>query len=338
MRVFVTGGAGYIGSHTCVALAKAGHDVVIYDNLCNANVRVLDRLFRITGEKPAFVEGDVRDGALVEKTLRETKSEAIIHFAGLKAVGESVEKPLDYYDNNVIGTIRIAEAMRAAGVRRIVFSSSATVYGVPQSLPLVETHPLSAINPYGQTKLMSEYILQDFARANPGFCVGLLRYFNPIGAHESGLIGEDPKGIPNNLVPYMTQVAVGRRPFLQIWGNDYDTPDGTGVRDYVHVVDLAMGHVRALEALAREEQSFVVNLGTGRGASVLEVLRAMEKASGRDIPHRFAPRRAGDAAACYAAVEKAERLLHWKAERDLEQMCRDSWAWQSQNPNGYRDA
>ncbi len=336
MNVFVTGGAGYIGSHTCVELLKQGHKVVIYDNLCNASPDVIDRIEAITGQRPVFVEGDVRDRALVEKTLRAEACEAVIHFAGLKAVGESEQKPLMYYDNNVVGTLRLAEAMQAADVRFIIFSSSATVYGTPVFLPYTEQHPLSAINTYGHTKLVAEGLLQNFAKAWPASAIGLLRYFNPVGAHESGLIGEDPKGIPNNLMPYVTQVAVGKRPFLNVWGGDYDTPDGTGVRDYVHVVDLARGHVCALEKLIKDQKSFAVNLGTGQGSSVLDVIKAFEQASGRKIPYQIAPRRAGDLPSYYADASYAATLLGWRAEKDLAAMCRDSWNWQSKNPNGYQ--
>jgi len=335
MIVFVTGGAGYIGSHTCVELIKAGHTPVIFDNLSNAKIGVLARIEQITGKKPVFVQGDVRDRTQMESALREHKCDSIIHFAGLKAVGESVEKPLAYFDNNIVGTLRVLEAMQSTQVKRLIFSSSATVYGMPQTLPLDEEHPLSAISPYGRTKLTAEGMISDFLTAQPTACAGILRYFNPVGADESGLIGEDPAGIPNNLMPFIAQVAVGKREHLNVWGNDYDTPDGTGVRDYVHVVDLALGHIAALEKLAEKGESLTVNLGTGRGYSVLDLVKAFEKASGRPIPIKIAPRRAGDAASCYADPSKAERLLGWKAQKDLAQMCQDSWNWQQKNPNGY---
>lgn len=335
MIVFVTGGAGYIGSHTCVELLKAGHQPVIFDNLSNAKRGVLARIEQIAGKKPLFVEGDVRDRAKVEATLREHQCQSVIHFAGLKAVGESVEKPLEYYDNNVVGTLRILEAMRATGVPHIIFSSSATVYGVPNALPLDETHALSSINPYGRTKLVAEELIRDFLVANTHFQAGILRYFNPVGADESGLIGEDPRGIPNNLMPYVAQVAAGKREYLNVWGDDYDTPDGTGVRDYIHVVDLAQGHLCALEKLASTPESFTVNLGTGRGYSVLEVARLFEEASGRPVPYKIGPRRTGDVASCYADASKALELLGWKAKKEMPEMCRDSWNWQQKNPNGY---
>ncbi len=335
MKVFITGGAGYIGSHTCVELLSAGHEVVVYDNLSNAHPSVMDRIAKITGKKLIFVRGDVRDLEGMVACLSDFACDAVIHFAGLKAVGESVQKPLEYYDNNVVGTIRVAEAMKATGVGPIIFSSSATVYGVPQKLPLTEDHPLSAVNPYGHTKLISEGILENLVKASPDHSVGLLRYFNPIGAHESGLIGENPKDVPNNLVPYVAQTAIGIREYLNVWGDDYDTPDGTGVRDYVHVVDLALGHVRALEKLAHNHESFTVNLGTGRGYSVLEIVKAFETTSGRKIPYKIRPRREGDVAVCYADPSKAESLLGWKAQRDLQRMCADSWNWQSKNPKGY---
>lgn len=334
MNILVTGGAGYIGSHTCVELLAAGHQIVVFDNFSNSHPESLVRVGQITGRKPIVVEGDIRDQAALEACLRQYRCEAVIHFAGLKAVGESVEQPLAYYDCNVIGTHRLLSAMQACAVRALVFSSSATVYGEPQRLPLTEDHPLSATNPYGRSKLFIEDMLRDVYRADPGWRIAVLRYFNPVGAHESGLIGENPQGIPNNLMPFVAQVAVGRREFLNVWGNDYATRDGTGVRDYIHVVDLALGHLKALERLAQPQCS-EINLGTGIGYSVLEVVQAFEAASGRPIPYRLSPRRAGDVAACYADPSHAGRYLGWRAQRDLAAMCRDHWNWQKQNPNGY---
>jgi UDP-glucose 4-epimerase len=336
--IFVTGGAGYIGSHTCVELLQAGHDVTVYDNFCNSHRESLARVERITGKAVRLVEGDIRDGAALRAALREAQPTAVVHFAGLKAVGESVQQPLRYYDNNVVGTVRLLEAMEATGVRRIVFSSSATVYGDPQKLPLTEDHPLSATNPYGQTKLVIENMLRELHRSNPAWRVAILRYFNPVGAHASGLIGEDPQGIPNNLMPYVTQVAIGQREFLNVWGGDYPTPDGTGVRDYIHVVDLALGHLQAIAYLASHEGCTAVNLGTGIGYSVLDMVEAVSAASGREIPYRVAARRAGDVAACYAEPGLAQRLLGWKAARGLQAMCDDAWHWQQANPTGYRSA
>jgi len=334
MNILVTGGAGYIGSHTCVELLAAGHTIIVFDNFSNSHPESLARIERITGRKPILVEGDIRDQAAIEQVLRRYQCDAVIHFAGLKAVGESVEKPLAYYDCNVIGTHRLLAAMQGCGVRTLVFSSSATVYGEPQRLPLTEDHPLSATNPYGRSKLFIEDMLRDVYRADPSWRIAILRYFNPVGAHESGLIGENPQGIPNNLMPFVAQVAVGRREFLNVWGNDYPTTDGTGVRDYIHVVDLALGHLKALQRLDTP-QCAEINLGTGNGYSVLEVVKAFEQASGRPIPYRISPRRAGDVAACYANPALAERNLGWKAQRDLDVMCRDHWNWQKQNPNGY---
>lgn len=334
MNILVTGGAGYIGSHTCVELINAGHTVIAFDNFCNSHPEVFRRIEKITGKEVVFVHGDIRDRAMLEVALRENQCDAVIHFAGLKAVGESVEKPLHYYDNNVVGTMRLLEAMQAANVTTLVFSSSATVYGDPQFLPITEGHPLAASNPYGRTKIIIEDMLRDFHRAQPEWRIALLRYFNPVGAHESGHIGEDPRGIPNNLMPFVAQVAVGSRSGLNIWGDDYPTPDGTGIRDYIHVVDLALGHLRALEYLS-EPQCFAVNLGTGRGYSVLEVVRAFEVASGRAVPFRMAPRRPGDIAACYADPARAKALLGWEASRTLHEMCEDTWRWQQSNPAGY---
>lgn len=333
--IFVTGGAGYIGSHTCVELLQAGFDVTVYDNFCNSHPEALARVERITGKSVRLVRGDIRDRAALVAALRESGAEAVVHFAGLKAVGESVEKPLSYYDNNVVGTLRLLEAMAECGVKSLVFSSSATVYGDPQRLPLTEDHPLSATNPYGRTKLVIEEMLRDLERSDPAWRIAILRYFNPVGAHASGLIGEDPQGIPNNLMPFVAQVAVGRREFLNVWGNDYPTPDGTGVRDYIHVVDLALGHLCALERLRRQAGCFAVNLGTGVGYSVLDMVRAFERGSERPVPYRVAPRRAGDVAECYANPAMAAELLGWRASRDLDAMCADSWRWQQQNPNGY---
>lgn len=334
MAILVTGGAGYIGSHVCVELLLAGYEVVVFDNFSNSHPEALRRVERITGRKLILVEGDIRNQDFVEATLRQYGCKAVIHFAGLKAVGESVEKPLAYYDNNVVGTHRLLTAMQNCGVETLVFSSSATVYGEPQRLPLTEDHPLSATNPYGRSKLIIEDMLRDLYRSNSNWRIAILRYFNPVGAHESGLVGENPLGIPNNLMPFVAQVAVGRREYLNVWGNDYATEDGTGVRDYIHVVDLALGHLKALERLDAP-QCVEVNLGTGNGYSVLEVVKAFENASGQGVPYRVLPRRPGDVAACYADPSHAERYLKWKAQRDLAAMCRDHWNWQKQNPQGY---
>lgn len=333
--IFVTGGAGYIGSHTCVELLNAGHAVTVYDNLCNSQREALARVQRITGQPLHFIEGDIRDRTALTKALQASQASAVIHFAGLKAVGESVAQPLHYYDNNVVGTVRLLQAMTDCNIKTLVFSSSATVYGDPQRLPLTEDHPLSATNPYGQTKLSIEHMLRDVQHSDAAWRIGILRYFNPVGAHASGLIGEDPQGVPNNLLPFVAQVAVGRREFLNVWGNDYPTPDGTGVRDYIHVVDLALGHLAALNTLANQSQCLTVNLGTGTGYSVLDMVKAFEAASGRPVPYRISPRRSGDVAACYADPSYARQLLGWHAERDLAAMCRDAWKWQHQNPNGY---
>lgn len=334
MNVLVTGGAGYIGSHTCVELLSAGYGVVVFDNFCNSHPEALRRVERITGRKITVVTGDIRDQAAIERTLQDYDCQAVIHFAGLKAVGESVEKPLEYYDNNVIGTHRLLAAMQNCGVSTLVFSSSATVYGEPQYLPLTEDHPLSATNPYGRSKLIIEEMLRDLYRANSLFRIAILRYFNPVGAHDSGLIGEDPQGIPNNLMPFVAQVAVGRREYLNVWGSDYPTHDGTGVRDYIHVVDLAQGHLGALKRLDAP-QCVAINLGTGTGYSVIDVVKAFEGASGRKVAYQLAPRRSGDVAACYADPSFAEQWLGWKAQRDLAAMCRDHWHWQKNNPEGY---
>jgi UDP-glucose 4-epimerase len=333
--ILVTGGAGYIGSHVCVELLQAGHDVTIFDNFCNSNPESVARIARISGKVPSLVRGDIRDRAALVDALKSSGASAVIHFAGLKAVGESVQQPLSYYDNNVVGTLRLLEAMRECSVQQLVFSSSATVYGDPQRLPLTEDHPLSATNPYGRSKLMIEDMLRDLQLSDASWRIAILRYFNPVGAHASGLIGEDPRGVPNNLMPYVAQVAIGRREQLQVWGNDYPTPDGTGVRDYIHVVDLAVGHLRALERLQTQEGGLTVNLGTGTGYSVLDMVRAFEQASGKPVPYQLAPRRAGDVASCYADPAQALAVLGWRAERDLVAMCQDAWRWQSSNPNGY---
>jgi len=336
--ILVTGGAGYIGSHTCVELLNAGHDVTVFDNFCNSQPEALARVQRITGKKPSLVQGDMRDSAALVAALRQSGASAVIHFAGLKAVGESVQNPLAYYDNNVLGTLKLLQAMVTCGVKTLVFSSSATVYGDPQRLPLTEDHPLSATNPYGQTKLVIEEMLRDLYHSDPSWRIAILRYFNPVGAHASGLIGEDPQGTPNNLLPFVAQVAVGRREFLNVWGNDYATPDGTGVRDYIHVVDLALGHLKALDRLQQQAECLAVNLGTGVGYSVLDMVHAFEKASGKPVPYKMGPRRAGDIAACYADPARARALLGWRAERGLQEMCADAWRWQSGNPNGYTQA
>ncbi|HEY0491782.1 MAG TPA: UDP-glucose 4-epimerase GalE [Telluria sp.] len=329
MKILVTGGMGYIGSHTCVELLKAGHDVLVYDNLSNSKVTVGDKIEQITGKKVSFIEGDIRDRAAMENAFAAGPVDAVIHFAGLKAVGESVEQPLRYYDNNVYGSVVLFETMAKFGVKTLVFSSSATVYGDPASVPIVEDFPLSATNPYGRSKLMIEDILRDLSVAEPSWRIALLRYFNPVGAHESGLIGEEPNGIPNNLVPYIAQVAEGRREFLSVYGGDYPTPDGTGMRDYIHVVDLAIGHVKTLTKLATGPGVVTYNLGTGRGNSVLEIVRAFEQACGKPIPYKIVDRRPGDIAKCYADPHRAETELGWKAERDVAQMCADAWRYQS---------
>jgi len=329
MKILVTGGMGYIGSHSCVELMAAGHDVVVLDNLSNAKLSVRERVARIAGKPFAFVELDVRDRAGLESLFAQHGFDGVIHFAGLKAVGESVAQPLRYYDNNVNGSLVLFETMAKFGVKTLVFSSSATVYGDPASVPIVENFPLAATNPYGRSKLMIEEMLRDLALADPDWRIALLRYFNPVGAHQSGLIGEDPNGIPNNLLPFIAQVAVGRRPQLSVYGDDYPTPDGTGLRDYIHVVDLALGHVKTLDKLAGGPGVHTYNLGTGRGNSVLEMVRAFEAASGRPVPYQIVARRPGDIAACYAEVALAERELGWKAERGVADMCADSWRWQS---------
>ena len=336
MKILVTGGAGYIGSHTCVELLNNGYEVVVLDNLSNASEEALRRVEKITGKSLDFYKGDMLDRTYCEKIFAEHKIDAVIHFAGLKAVGESVQKPWEYYYNNIAGTLVLCDVMRKAGCKNIVFSSSATVYGDPAFVPITEECPKGQItNPYGQTKGMLEQVLTDLHVGDPEWNVVLLRYFNPIGAHESGLIGEDPKGIPNNLVPYIAQVAVGKRECLHVLGDDYPTPDGTGVRDYIHVVDLAVGHVRALEKMQNTKGVLVYNLGTGKGYSVLDVLHAYEKACGKTLPYQVEPRRAGDIPTCYSDPSKAEKELGWTAKRGIEEMCADSWKWQSMNPDGY---
>lgn len=333
--VFVTGGAGYIGSHTVTELLNYGHEVTVFDNFSNSQPDALSRIQRITGKQPVLVQGDIRDHAALKVALQSSGAKAVIHFAALKSVGESVQKPLAYYDNNVVGTLRLLQAMEECDLKTLVFSSSATVYGDPQRLPLTEDHSLFPTNPYGQTKLAIEDMLRDLYRSDPAWRISILRYFNPVGAHASGLIGEDPQGTPNNLMPFMAQVAVGQREFLNVLGNDYPTPDGTGVRDYIHVVDLALGHLKALARLQEHAECRAINLGTGIGYSVLNMVRAFEQASGKPVPYKLAPRRAGDIAACYADPAQAWSLLGWRAERGLDAMCADAWRWQSGNPNGY---
>jgi len=337
-KILVTGGAGYIGSHTTLSLLQAGFEVVVLDNLCNSSPASLPRVARIADRSATFVQGDIRDSALLERLFTEHSVDAVLHFAGLKAVGESVSLPLSYYDNNVHGSQVLLQAMSNAGVFNIVFSSSATVYGEPAQIPISEDCPVGQpTNPYGRSKLMVEDMLRDVAASDPRWRIAILRYFNPVGAHVSGLIGEDPNGIPNNLLPYIAQVAVGKLPELAVLGNDYSTPDGTGVRDYIHVMDLAEGHLRALEALKTRTGVHVWNLGTGQGYSVLDMVRAFEAASGKPVPYRVAPRRSGDVATCYADPAKAERELGWKAQRGVDEMMRDAWRWQQQYPNGYQN-
>lgn len=336
MAILVTGGAGYIGSHTCVELQNAGYDVVVLDNLSNASEKSLDRVEALTGKKVTFYKGDILDRDILNKIFAEQKIDSCIHFAGLKAVGESVAKPWEYYNNNIAGTLTLVDVMRQNGCKNIIFSSSATVYGDPAEIPITENCPKGqCTNPYGWTKSMMEQIMTDVQKANPDMNVILLRYFNPVGAHESGRIGEDPKGIPNNLMPYISQVAVGKLEKLGVFGDDYDTPDGTGVRDYIHVVDLAKGHVKAINYIFSNPGLDVINLGTGVGYSVLDMVKAFGKACGKEIPYEIKPRRAGDIAMCYADPAKAARVLGWKAEKGLDEMCADTWRWQSQNPNGY---
>ncbi|MGC6553751.1 UDP-glucose 4-epimerase GalE [Streptococcus sp. VTCC 12905] len=336
MSILVTGGAGYIGSHTVVELIKLGKEVVIVDNLSNSSILVLDRIEEITGKRPTFYELDVADKAALRSVFEKESIEAAIHFAGYKAVGESVEKPVMYYENNIMSTLALVEVMAEFGVKKIVFSSSATVYGLNNPSPLVENMLTSATNPYGYTKVMLEQILRDLEVSDKEWSVALLRYFNPIGAHESGLIGEDPAGIPNNLMPFIAQVAVGKRAELSVFGNDYDTVDGTGVRDYIHVVDLALGHIKALEKISDTTGVYTYNLGSGQGTSVLELVQAFEKVNGVKVPYKIVDHRPGDVATCYANADKALAELNWKTEKTIEDMCRDTWNWQSKNPNGYK--
>ncbi|WP_322103466.1 UDP-glucose 4-epimerase GalE [Paraburkholderia sp. J41] len=333
--ILVTGGAGFIGSHTCVELLGGGYEVVVVDNLVNSRSESLKRVERIAGKAVTFYETDVRDAAALSRIFETHRIDGVIHFAALKAVGESVAKPIEYYRNNLDGLLVVLDVMRQHGVKQFVFSSSATVYGVPERSPIDETFPLSATNPYGQSKLIAEQILRDVAISDPSWRIAVLRYFNPVGAHESGLIGEDPAGVPNNLMPYVAQVAVGKLNQLRVFGGDYPTPDGTGVRDYIHVVDLAKGHLKALDALAARGAGFVVNLGTGRGYSVLEIVKAFEAASGRPVPYEIVARRPGDIAECYANPATAEKLIGWKAEFGIERMCVDHWRWQERNPRGF---
>ncbi|WPC75540.1 UDP-glucose 4-epimerase GalE [Vibrio porteresiae] len=335
MKVLVTGGMGYIGSHTCIQMIEAGMTPVILDNLYNSKASVLERVEKVSGVKPVFVQGDIRNKDLLVSTMQQHGIEAVIHFAGLKAVGESVQKPLEYYDNNVNGTLVLVAAMREAGVKSLVFSSSATVYGDPASVPITEDFPTSATNPYGRSKLMVEECLTDFQKANPDWSITLLRYFNPVGSHPSGELGEDPQGIPNNLMPFVSQVAVGRREFLSVFGSDYPTKDGTGVRDYIHVMDLADGHVAALNRVGQQAGLHIYNLGTGNGYSVLDMVKAFEKACGKPVPYKLVERRPGDIAECWADPSKAQNDLGWKAVRTLDEMTQDTWRWQSHNPQGY---
>lgn len=338
MAILITGGAGYIGSHTALELLNEGYEVVVYDNLCNSSKESIKRVEELTGKSISFYEGDILDAGKLEEMFNAEKIEAVIHCAALKAVGESVQKPLEYYQNNITGTLTLLGVMQKVGVKNIVFSSSATVYGSPEIIPITEECPKGqCTNPYGWTKSMMEQIMSDLQKANPDWNVILLRYFNPVGAHVSGRIGEDPKGIPNNLMPYISQVAVGKLEKLGVFGDDYDTPDGTGVRDYIHVVDLAIGHVKAINYIFTNPGLDVINLGTGVGYSVLDMVKAFSKACGKEIPYEIKPRRAGDIAMCYADPAKALKVLGWKAERGLDEMCADTWRWQSQNPNGYRE-
>ncbi|OXR33486.1 UDP-glucose 4-epimerase GalE [Pseudomonas umsongensis] len=333
-RILVTGGAGYIGSHTCVELMNAGHEVFIYDNFSNSSPIAIERVEKITGKAIRFIQGDILDQYLLENTIKASNCDTVIHFAGLKSVGESVKQPINYYENNVVGTLTLLKAMTNCNINKLVFSSSATVYGNPKFLPLTEDHPLSATNPYGNSKLIIEDILRDIHISSPDWSITILRYFNPVGAHSSGLIGEDPRGIPNNLMPYVAQVAIGRLAELTVFGNDYDTADGTGVRDYIHVSDLAKGHLKAIEQIGMPQCS-EINLGTGVGYSVIDVINAFKRASNRDIPFRFAERRNGDIATCFADPKLAKEILGWEAELGIKEMCNDHWAWQHKNPEGY---
>jgi UDP-glucose 4-epimerase len=335
MKILVTGGAGYIGSHTCIELIESGYEVVVVDSLCNSSLESLKRVEKLTDSDIPFHKVDIRDKVALTQVFEQYSIDGVIHFAGLKAVGESVEKPIEYYDINVGGTFILADVMREFDCKTFIFSSSATVYGDPHTAPIKEDFPLSATNPYGRSKLMIEEFLQDVFLADDSWHIALLRYFNPIGAHKSGLIGEDPNDIPNNLIPYISQVAVGKLEKLSVFGGDYDTPDGTGVRDYIHVVDLAKGHVKALQALKDKSQMLIVNLGTGNGYSVLDMVKAFEKASGKNIPYKIVDRRPGDIATCYADPALAVKKLDWKVEYELDEMCEDTWRWQSMNPNGY---
>jgi len=336
MHVLITGGAGYIGSHTCIVLIEAGYNIVVFDNFCNASKESILRVEKIVGKTIPVIEGDIRNKEDLTRAFEAYVIDTVIHFAGLKAVGESVEKPLAYYDNNIYGTLTLCEVMAAHGCKSIVFSSSATVYGDPHSTPIKEDFPLSATNPYGRSKLFIEEMLRDLYVSDSEWQIILLRYFNPIGAHESGTIGEDPNGIPNNLLPFIAQTAIGTREYLGIFGDDYNTVDGTGVRDYIHVMDLADGHVKALDKIHTFSEVMTINLGTGKGHSVLEVLRAFEGTSGKNIPYVIAPRRTGDIASCFADPSYAQKILQWRAKRGIEEMCKDSWHWQSSNPKGYR--
>jgi len=338
MKILVTGGVGYIGSHTCVELIESGYTPIVYDNLSNSSTVALDRVKQITGKEVTFIQGDIRDTETLKSAMTDHDVDAVIHFAGLKAVGESVAEPLMYYDNNVAGSVSLLETMKECGINKIIFSSSATVYGDPASVPILEDFPISATNPYGQSKLMVEEIMRDLYISDETWNISLLRYFNPVGAHESGLIGEDPNDIPNNLMPYISGVAVGRYEVLSVFGNDYATDDGTGVRDYIHVVDLAKGHVKALEAFKNPvvDGLFTVNLGTGKGYSVLEMINAFAAASSREVNYKIVDRRPGDIACCYADPSLASKLLGWKAEKDIKAMCEDTWRWQSNNPDGYK--
>ena len=335
MTILVTGGAGYIGSHTVVQLLNNGSEVLILDNLCNSKAKVIERITKITGKKPRFIEGDVRDANLLHKIFTDHSIESVIHFAGLKSVAEGGAKPLWYYDNNVAGSVTLFEQMAKANIYSLVFSSSATVYGEPVFLPYTEAHPLSPMNVYGHTKLMVEQILRDLAQSNSAWRIALLRYFNPVGAHRSGMIGEDPSGIPNNLMPFVAQVAVGKRAKLSVFGDDYETVDGTGVRDYIHVDDLASGHLAALSYLKDHANTLTVNLGTGTGTSVFELLKAFERASGKTVAYEVVPRRLGDLPEYFAQADYAQEVLGWKAQHDIDRMCEDTWRWQSQNPNGF---